>query len=170
MTAISLHQRHPTLSLAAATSVRTAIQTATSKATKAPLLAAVLLASNIILPPFAPLASAASFDCAKGTTHIEHMICANPQLSAMDEQLMRTYQEALRRTNDATAVRQQQRAWLKTTRERCQDDLCLITVYQEQILTLKAHMTALPPLANTPDIASDNSNPSRLTLPRSDVH
>ena len=72
-------------------------------------LAALLL---IVLAP--SLASAASFDCAKARTKVEKLICKDPQLSRQDEDLAKTYGEALKLWDGKIAayVRLNQRGWV----------------------------------------------------------
>ncbi len=43
-------------------------------------------------------AQAASFDCGKAKTRVEKLICANAELSKLDEQLSREYKAALERS------------------------------------------------------------------------
>ena len=42
-----------------------------------------------------PCVHSASFDCAKATTKIEKVICANPKLSELDEKLSALYKKVL---------------------------------------------------------------------------
>lgn len=53
----------------------------------------ILLASLLVA---SPAAFAASFDCQKASTEIEHKICDNERLSKLDEQLSSTYSNALK--------------------------------------------------------------------------
>lgn len=62
----------------------------------------------------APLASAASFNCAKAASNIEKMVCANPVLSRQDDYLNGSYQRALGRLGNPVALRESQRDWLKS--------------------------------------------------------
>lgn len=75
---------------------------------------------------FAPvILSAASFDCQRATVPVEKWICADLHLSELDEQLAKTYQDALRTSKDPAQLKQQQVEWLKTVRNRCEDGICL---------------------------------------------
>lgn len=65
-------------------------------------------------------AHAASFDCQKAVTPVEHAICDNPELSGLDDEMAENYQLALRKGN-ASTVKAGQRAWLKE-RNACGDD------------------------------------------------
>jgi uncharacterized protein len=56
-------------------------------------------------------AHAASFDCARAVSPLEHKICADPALSAADEALARAWRDALAATLDRPALRDEQRQW-----------------------------------------------------------
>ncbi len=81
-------------------------------------------------------ANAASFDCAKATTLVEKAICGDPQLSARDDALMTAYQHALVEASDANRLKAEQRAWLKNVRNKCQDETCLYSAYDQRIAAL----------------------------------
>lgn len=70
---------------------------------------------------FALPAAAASFDCAKAATPFEHAICDNPELSAADDRLAKTYQTAIGGLSETAlaAMRSDQRAWLDFARRAC---------------------------------------------------
>ncbi len=78
---------------------------------------------------------AASFDCAKASTKIENAICASPRLSLLDEDLGKLYQEALKRSPESqqAQIRDEQRRWLRETRNACQDEKCMRRVYAERL-------------------------------------
>lgn len=80
---------------------------------------------------------ATSFDCAKASTNIEKMICASPPVSNMDEQLAVAYKAALEKVADKDGLKQQQRTWLKETRNACKDSTCLFEVYQKRLIELR---------------------------------
>ncbi len=86
------------------------------------------------LMPFA--AVAASFNCGKAATETEKMICGDPVLSALDEDLARAYQHALANPADKEFVKEWQRAWL-TAREACGAPDCLRVAYTAQVGDLK---------------------------------
>jgi uncharacterized protein len=77
-------------------------------------------------------AQATSFDCAKATTPVEHMICESPQLSNLDEQINSLYVQSLERVADKTALRQEQRDWLKQ-RNTCTTTDCLVGVMSARV-------------------------------------
>lgn len=108
---------------------------------------------------------AASFDCTKARSQVEHLVCDMPALSQLDETLAATYKVAL--ANDP-AARQRQLAWLRETRDRCNDAPCLAAAYQTQIRA----MGASPPAAMPAPVAQPNSmqpnsalSPQQLNCP-----
>ena len=93
---------------------------------------------------------AASFDCAKAASKVEHLICGDAELSKLDKKLVKAlgdaytaslsklddelgklYQRTLGKANEEQ--RQQlifeQKHWLKYTRNLCQDITCLKLAY-----------------------------------------
>lgn len=91
------------------------------------LLALFLLAAPV---------HAASFDCAQAGTEIEHVICGDAELSALDELLGDRYVRALAKAEDPAAVKIEQRAWLRDTRNACADAACLKPAYEARIAEL----------------------------------
>lgn len=94
----------------------------------------ILLASLLVA---SPAAFAASFDCQKASTEIEHKICDNERLSKLDEQLSSTYSIALKaNTRDADTLKTVQRQWINM-RGKLTDDKALELAYLIQINGLK---------------------------------
>lgn len=81
--------------------------------------------------------SAASFDCSKATHQVEKTICANDELSRIDEELARLHESVLSIAQDKAAVKTSQRQWLKVTRNTCADSVCILSAYQQRIDQLK---------------------------------
>ncbi|WP_415408136.1 lysozyme inhibitor LprI family protein [Sulfurovum sp. CS9] len=81
---------------------------------------------------------AASFDCKKAGTFIEHTICGEAKLSKLDEELARAYKKAKNNT-DKDALKKEQRQWIKTKRKSCKDVQCLRKVYAERVDELNAY-------------------------------
>jgi len=83
--------------------------------------------------------AAADFDCAKASTNVEKAICADAELSSLDEQIGRAYREALRRgsSDEQSSLRSEERAWLKA-RDACgaRDHACLVDRYRERVAIL----------------------------------
>lgn len=82
---------------------------------------------------------AASFDCAKAETAVEKMICADPELSKMDETLAERYAEAHAQAAavDVESIRSEQRAWLRDNPAACPDLACLKSAYALRIGVLE---------------------------------
>ena len=80
---------------------------------------------------------AASFDCTKATTLVEKAICSESDLSALDEQLMAKYKDALSSAPNAANLKNDQKSWLVNTRNKCQDTACLKRAYIERIAALE---------------------------------
>ncbi len=74
---------------------------------------------------------AASFDCARAGTSIEKMICADPELSALDGSLALRYKKVLEAARSPSVLREEQRLWLREVRNRCIDVPCLRTAYMQ---------------------------------------
>ncbi|WP_343660269.1 lysozyme inhibitor LprI family protein [Ralstonia sp.] len=85
-------------------------------------------------------AHAASFDCAAARSSIEHAICNDAQLSALDTQLADTYRAALKQHGaDTDALKAEQRDWLKQRAPSGQIDVAaLMEAYRTRIDELKS--------------------------------
>jgi uncharacterized protein len=86
--------------------------------------------TRLIVTALAILASchgaAASFDCAKAKSRLEILICSEPNLSALDEQLASVYRAALSRTGDRNTLIRWQREWLNSySLSVCLDASCV---------------------------------------------
>lgn len=77
----------------------------------------------------------ASFDCTKAKTNVEKMICADEELSALDENLSKAFKEALTNTEDKEKLKKEQFAWMKE-RDKCQDKSCIKNIYNIKIQIL----------------------------------
>ena len=80
------------------------------------------------------MANAASFDCAKAQSRVEKAICADREVSDLDEYLGRYYSAArstLRESAPCLAADQKQ--WLSAVRNKCADATCLKKVYLERL-------------------------------------
>lgn len=82
---------------------------------------------------------AASFPCGKAKTAVEKQICADPELSALDEHLGRYY-AAARATlaHDTTCLVGDQKRWLRSERDTCKDPACLKRRYLQRLAVLDA--------------------------------
>lgn len=110
----------------------TAIERRTRHRLLMPVCAALAVAA-------APMADAASFPCAKAQTSVEKMICANPELSTLDEHLGRYYAAArITLTGSETCFANDQKTWLRTVRNACRDAACLKQAYLLRLSSMDA--------------------------------
>lgn len=80
----------------------------------------------------ASLAHAAgpSFDCARVTSRVNRMICASPELSALDRQLADHYRVLLAQSgSEAAALQREEVQWLHQVRDPCPDTACIAQAY-----------------------------------------
>jgi uncharacterized protein len=113
------------------------------------VLAVATVMLSILAAPW--VASAASFDCKKASSRVEHIICDDPSLDSFDSQLQGAYLGALDRSNKPAAVTEDQRAWLKQ-RDACADAKCMIAAYQRRI-------EALSKISDEPAICAGDTTP-----------
>lgn len=74
---------------------------------------------------------AASFDCTKTTTKVEKLICGNPVISKLDDELSAVYKTVIGKANEneKQELIMQQRHWLKHTRNVCETEVCFKHAY-----------------------------------------
>jgi len=84
---------------------------------------------------------AANFDCAKAGTRIEKMICADAELSKLDEELSAAYKTVLQDKTKAKAVKQAQKQWMKE-RNGCVDGACVKRIYEARLLSITVTHTS----------------------------
>jgi len=96
-----------------------------------------LLFCLLALLPAAPWARAAGIDCAKATTKVEKLLCADPALVKADAAVAEAFATAREAATDPVAVRASQRDWL-TVRNACPDAACLAKVQAERQAALTA--------------------------------
>ena len=124
---------------------------------------------------------AASFDCTRAQSKIEKAVCANPDVSDLDEYLGRYYAGASEALKDGSScLKADQRTWVKSVRDACGTDAkCLRKTYlarlslldglQPGVTQLKSiDLPAGPVLITTipPEIeaaASNSKKPMHLT-------
>ncbi len=97
---------------------------------------------------------AASFDCNRAQGKVEKLICSTPDLSRMDEQLAKVYQNALanaKNVEQKNNLIDRQKDWLRQTRKTCGDADCLIKAYSSRLSELSVE---------TPLITKTSPNPS----------
>lgn len=93
-------------------------------------------------------ARATSFDCSKAGSANEKTICRDPELSALDDQLGRTYRRARQAATDVRAFRTASDAQWRWREQNCRDRDCLLAWYQRRQAELQAQAApAASPLA-----------------------
>lgn len=70
------------------------------------------------------------------------MICSNLEISRADEQLATAYKQALGKTADKAALKQQQKQWLKS-RDSISDAAKLLQTYNQRIAELETGKTTV---------------------------
>lgn len=86
-------------------------------------------------------AQAASFDCAKATTKIEKLICADAELSKLDDELNVAYNIAMQDEPYAENVQQTQKQWLRD-RNQCRAADCVKKQYEMRLAALSPTSSA----------------------------
>ena len=79
-------------------------------------------------------AAGPSFDCARASTQVEHMICTDAELRALDLGVARFYASGMRNSRPGRAVREQ-REWL-AMRDQCDARACLRQAMMERLSSL----------------------------------
>ena len=103
------------------------------------------LALLLLLLPGA--ATAASFDCKKAATRVEKAICADAEVSRLDEHMGRFYSAARARlAENGSCLVTDQQLWLRGNRNTCADSACLKKAYLARL----AALAALQPGMNLP--------------------
>ena len=88
-------------------------------------------------------AFAASFDCHRATREAEKTICADTELSKLDEQLATAYENEQPRDSHPAAVKSVQRQWIRLRNDCGQGTECLRRLYEERLADLNAGDTAI---------------------------
>lgn len=96
---------------------------------------AIWVALGVTLLISAPATFAVSFDCSKAQSTVEKMICANAELSRLDDDMTTRYNEVMNVQSRSSELRQAQRQWIKE-RNACLDLPCLKQVYIRRLSTL----------------------------------
>jgi uncharacterized protein YecT (DUF1311 family) len=94
-----------------------------------PSARAVLVAVACAGPALAQ-AAGPSFDCARVTSRVNRLICASPELSALDRQLAEHYRVLLGQSgSEAAALQREEVQWLHEVRDPCPDAACIAQAY-----------------------------------------
>lgn len=99
-------------------------------------------------------AQAASFDCTKASTKVERIICDNPEISKLDEELNTAYKATLQDVKQVDSIKQAQKQWMKE-RNSCSDAACVKRAYEARLSSLSTIHTSLNnSVASKPDDAT----------------
>ncbi len=79
------------------------------------------------------LSHGATFDCNQASTRTEKTICSDAKLSSADEQLAKSFKEALAASTDKQALRREQKEWLSSKRDACPTAACMLDAYLARI-------------------------------------
>lgn len=83
-----------------------------------------------LLPPLARAADGPSFDCSRVTSDVNRMVCASPELSALDRQLAARFRATQVQPGvDGDALQRDEARWLRDVRNNCTDAACLTRAY-----------------------------------------
>jgi len=122
---------------------------------------------------------AASFDCVKAKSLVEKTICADPRLSALDDQVNAAYVVA-KTTGDTSVIIKQQRAWLKE-RNICTTPACVEQMYTQRLKELEiqskvspfvrhiVHPQDIPALDKISSVTEILQSAPSITLPYPDI-
>ena len=93
----------------------------------------VLVTIGFMVVATALQASAASFDCASAKRPMEHLICSDPALSKLDEEMAQAYAAKMAALSPAgqRTLTESQRSWLRMVDAACELELaCVLEYYQ----------------------------------------
>ncbi|WP_144156440.1 lysozyme inhibitor LprI family protein [Paraburkholderia sp. BCC1885] len=128
------------------------------KISRTALLASLLLTH---LP-----AHATSFDCSKGRSRPEQLICHQPDLSRLDDQLGKLYWQARRSVADPKAFRTDSDSKWAWREANCTDEACLKTWYSGRIAELQRLLAGLPQSAPARQSNPDDAPPRPREITR----
>ena len=92
------------------------------------------LLSRIVVAPHVVRLS----DCSTSASHADSLVCADPQLSAMDQQLAQSVARARDQVDDPVALQREQEQWRGRVRNACDTARCLQQAYGSRIAQLDA--------------------------------
>jgi uncharacterized protein YecT (DUF1311 family) len=115
-----------------------------------PIRMALQLLLVVLAVSFHAEVKAASFDCEKAKSAVEKMICADAELSKLDEELADVYKTALLDEERSESIRRIQKQWLKE-RNSCIDASCVNLSYTTRLNELS--------LAQEKSFSKSNRNP-----------
>src|SRR5689334_18778690 len=81
-------------------------------------------------------AVAVTFDCAKASKPVEHMICEDHHLSKLDDEMAEAFKAASAAASNSN-LEAEQRAWI-AKRDACTRSNCVAVEYRKRIIALTA--------------------------------
>ena len=109
---------------------------------KETMMKILLILSFLVMCVATTQTYAAGFNCANSSTAIEKQICDNTMLSDMDSQNNVLFQAYKNTFADGELAVTEQRHWLKTVRNICEDITCLESAYMERNSYLQQQITS----------------------------
>ena len=94
-----------------------------------------------ILAFFTTTSFAASFDCNKASMPSEKMVCNNPALSKLDDQMFAAYSKAKSESTNPDSLKNEQISWIKEVRACGNDETCISSLYLKRISQLSPTAT-----------------------------
>jgi uncharacterized protein len=107
------------------------------------IAAITALGLSLAAPGAAP---AAGFDCKQADTRVEKLICADPGLSRLDNEMARDF-EAIRQETGGVDGQTgkasfpfgaEQTRWRASVRDKCRDAACLTAAYEARLAKVRA--------------------------------
>jgi len=95
---------------------------------------AYLLSASVFLTALPAFGT--SFNCKKASTNVEKIICTTRDLQVLDDNLDKTYRQALETSTYKSSLVHDQVGWLKD-RNACTTAHCIRGFYKERIFTLQ---------------------------------
>jgi len=110
------------------------------------------------VPPPSPRQVTPSFDCTKARSQAEQLICADPELAALDADLCTLYEKAKTAAPDKAAFARQNRAEWKRREATCSDKQCLLDWYALRRSQLGAILAAAGGGSSAAPLPSDGAS------------
>lgn len=105
---------------------------------------AVYLLLAVVVVSFHTKVKAASFDCEKAKSAVEKMICADAELSKLDEEVAQAYGKAKTSISNEKwkeLIQKRQKQWLRE-RNTCDEAICVKNIYESRLASLKLALAA----------------------------
>lgn len=119
--------------------------------------------ASVLLALATSSVQAASFDCAKARTKVEHIICDTSDISKLDEELAASYKVALQDKTKADSIKQAQKLWMKG-RNACAEEACVQEAYRNRIKQLHQPQTTSAQAAKKMPATLPSSSSESYTL------